>query len=253
MTDKRDKDLAKSIMQHFGISLQDIPRASALTPDFEFSLGNERYLVEMKTKGDDPEALEKFRQGLDKGGIVQESSPILPRNTLSSVIEEGVQQTAAQDPSRQAFRIVWLYCAGRDPQLHWERFFSTLYGAENLTSLELKSLAYCYYFYDSAFFRFKNDLDAAILTNSKSIKLCINSLSVKAEEFQKSALVEVLSNGLCNPPREEARTAGVMIADCDLDRKNTAAVLEYLKSKYKLTHLQVMTMNQFSGTMKIPE
>jgi len=46
---------------------------------------------------------------------------------------------------------------------------------------------------------------------------------------------------------------GVFIADCDISRKNPKEIIEYLKTKYSLNHLQRIEMKQHSGTVLLPE
>jgi hypothetical protein len=42
-----------------------------------------------------------------------------------------------------------------------------------------------------------------------------------------------------------------MIADYDFDRKDAEKVLDYLKKKYDLDHLQVMSLSVYSGIVSI--
>jgi hypothetical protein len=46
---------------------------------------------------------------------------------------------------------------------------------------------------------------------------------------------------------------GVLIADCTEDREEQSKVVDYLREKYHLNHLQVMAMTHYSGTMAIPK
>lgn len=250
--DEKEKALAREMMRHLGIELRDIPQNNTPTPDFAFEIVEDEFTIELKSKGDDSESEERFYNELEKGHVVSESTPILPRNKLDGVIGDGVGQMAKFDAENRKFRIIWLHCAGRKPDLHWRRFHATLFGSATLISLEKTSTLLCYYFYDSSFFRHRDSLDGAILsTPTGQFQLCINSLSPRADRFRSTELVRRAAAGLCDPTREEGRS-GALIADCMISRKNTADVLEYLKGKYSIGHLQEMTMNQFSGSIKFP-
>ncbi len=267
MNEEQFKPLAKEYFKEFlGIDLRDISRQNERTPDFETSIGIEKYTLELKIKGDDPIDIQSQEEQLRKGKIVKKVIPLSPRNTLSAIIEDGVDQLNEYDPNRNSFQIVWLHCEGQNPSLHWEKFHATLYGTEMLVSRDYNSMIQCYYFYDSSFFRWRNKLDGALLTKFENelvlngatteasegmkMQLCINSLSPRADLFRASELVKKFKKALCDPLREEIR--GAMIADCGFDRKMpNYEVIKYLKTKYKINHLQVMPVVNINVSAKL--
>ncbi len=238
------------MLKMFGIDLVDIPKRNAKTPDFEARVGNEVHLVELKIKGDDPQEIKDLEDQLKQGEIVTKVTPVAFRNTLSGIVKDAVDQMDTHDPNKKFFHIAWLHCSGQDPKIHWDRFHATLYGTDTLMSLRRDSLMLCYFFRDSAFFRWKESLDGAFLTTLEEGQLCINSSSPRATEFRRSEFVSRFSEALCDPQREQ--NEGALIADCDIDRKNTDALLTYLKSKYELDHLQVMSLSSITGIVAIP-
>lgn len=250
MNERQLKLFAKELFkEEFGIILKDIPPRNEPTPDFETSIGDDKYTLELKGKEDDPKNTQWQEELLEKGKVVTLTTPLNPRNTLSGIIEEAVNQLNGYDPLRNTFQIVWLHCGGKNSSIHWERFRSTLYGAETLVSRGRKSLIMCYYFHNSSFYRWKDKLDAAFLTTPEESQLCINSLSPRADLFRSSGLVKTLGQGLCDPAREGK--SGAMVADCDVDRKTLGGVLGYLKTKYKIDHLQVMSLTNINVSAKL--
>ncbi|MCI0330963.1 MAG: hypothetical protein L0196_08480 [candidate division Zixibacteria bacterium] len=268
MNEGQFKHLAKGFFKEFrDIDLRDIPQQDQRTPDFETSIGIERYTLELKIKDDDPKDIQNREELLKKGEIVKTTTLLSPRNTLSGIIEDGVNQLNEFDPSRNSFQIVWLHCEGQNPSIHWERFHATLYGTETLVSRGCGSMLWCYYYYDSSFFRYREKLDGALLTKFENelvlndataeasegmeVQLCINSLSSRADLFRRSELAKKLSQALCDPISEESR--GALIADCDFDRKIPIEIIKYLKTKYKISHLQVMPVNNINVSAKLED
>jgi hypothetical protein len=234
-----------------GFKVINIPSGKHdLTPDFEV-IGNRcKYTIELKIKNDDLNEILREREALSRGEIAERSIPVGPRNRLAGIIKKGVRQMSDYDPAGDSFRVIWLHSAGQDPCLHYKRFHSTLFGTENLVSLSLPHIITCYYFHESAFFRWRDSLDGALLTYENTAQLCINSLSNRAEQFRQSELVVNLSEGLCDPKLEESNDH-VMIVDCDIDRNESEKVLSYLRVKYHLNHLQTIPMVQHTGIIEL--
>lgn len=134
MIEEKDfKPIIKEIFRGLGFEAHELERRSnALTPDFEVIGKNSRYTVELKIKGDDLGEISDEAESLLSGQIVSKLIPIGPRNQLSRIIRDGVKQMLAHDPEGDSFRIIWLHSSGQDPDLHRERFLSTLYGIEKL-------------------------------------------------------------------------------------------------------------------------
>ncbi len=161
----------------------------------------------------------------------------------------------SHDPKGESFRVIWLHSAGKDPQLHYERFKATLFGTETLVSLGLRGIITCFYFNESAFYSWRESLDGAMLTylnnGELAAQLCINTHSPRVQQFRESELVLSMSKGLCDPDTLNGLDNNVMIADCSIDRGDPRAVLAYLQGKYGLDHLQDIPMQQHTGKILI--
>lgn len=251
------KPIAKWLLEHYGFEVIEIEENQGiLTPDFEVIGKSDNYTIELKEKGDDPDEISKDSDALFRGEFVTKSIPIGPRNTLGGIIREVVKQLIEHDPTVKSFRIIWLHSAGRDPYLHNMRLHSTLFGAEDLFSLHRPHTIKCYFFYESAFFSWRNYLDGAILTYTITdqiyAQLCINSLSPRVEQFRKSEIVASMSNGLCDPEKLAESNDNVMIADCDIDRSRPDLVKLYLQDRYGLDHLQTIPFKQITCSFTLP-
>ncbi|MFH1519331.1 MAG: hypothetical protein ABIE75_02030 [Candidatus Omnitrophota bacterium] len=252
MKDTYSKKVIKKVLKGFGLEARDIPRKSAKTPDFEVIGENSRYILEFKIKGDDIEEIKKDRKKLDTGEIVGQEISTGPRNRLYAVIAEGVRQINEYDPGHNTFHILWLHSSGRNDHLLNMRFHATLFGTQDLFSLGKKDLMTCYFFHESSFYSHQNALDGVILTYKNKLQLCVNTLSPHYKDFIKSNLYLVLSAGLCDP-RVLERKEEAMIADCDVDRKKSGEMLNFLKNKYSLEHLQTIDMKQISAMIAVPK
>jgi len=245
------KPVIREFLTELGMHVRDIPCRDSRTPDFELKDEHDTYIVELKIKSDDPVEIERDNSVLNSGRILEKAIPAGPRNRLYAVIKGGVEQFKEYDPKNDCYHVLWLHSEGRDPELLNTRFRSTLFGVQHLVSLEVPHLMTCYFFEESAFYAYRADLDAAILTYSDQLQLCVNTLSYRSTDFKKSGMYSLLSRGLCDPDnmREED---GVLIADCNEDRKDQGKVIDYLRKKYRLDHLQIMEMTQHSATVAVP-
>ncbi len=243
MNESEFRPIAKKLLNQLGFEVFDIDeKGDGQSPDFDVIGKNSRYTIELKIKGDDPVEIEKDETALKRGELVSKSIPIGPRNRLAGIIRKGVGQIFDHDPKKETHHVIWIHSAGEDPELHNRRFHSTLFGTEKLFSLRRDNVITCYYFHNSAFFSWRDFLDGAILTYLNNAQLCINTLSPSAEIFRRSELTLSMSNGLCDPEKLERQLDDVMIADCDIDRRNSEDILRYLQDKYKLDHLQTIPM-----------
>jgi hypothetical protein len=252
MNEDEFKPFIKSFLNELGLSVRDIPCQNSRTPDFDVASKNERYTIELKIKSDNPEEIKNDNEILSRGEVLSKATPTGPRNRLYAIIEDGVNQIKEHDPESNTFHILWLHSEGRDPNLLNMRFHATLFGTETLISIEKDYAMTCYFYEESAFFTHRPDLDGVILTYNDQLQLCVNTLSHKKEEFKKADLYRLLSKGLCDPDNMKT-DKGILIADCEIDRRNKMEVIEYLKAKYNLNHLQRIEMKQHSGMILLPE
>lgn len=256
MNENKFKPIAKKLLKQLGLDAHDIPRKDSKTPDFDVIGKNSRYTMELKIKGDDPEEIKQDSKALARGELVSKEIPTGPRNRLYAIIKEGVEQMEDYDSENKTFHVLWIHSTGHNVNLHNRRFYATLFGTQDFFSIRKESLITCYYFNESAFYSYRTSLDAAILTyfdkTELCFKLCVNSLSPQLKKFQQSDLYKSLPHGFHDPDILQ-RSEGIMIADCDIDRKEANKIIEYLQAKYKLDHLQTIDMKQHSAMMAVPK
>ena len=254
MTDDQLKQQVKTLLKEpFGLDAEDIAgHLGSRCPDLRVtSPRGDVTIVELKAKGDDPAELAREREALQQGGIVSRSVPMDRRNTLSGIIEDGVEQLRAYDGQDASFSVLWLHAWGRDADLLMDRFRATLYGTTNIIDMSVTRDTRTGFFIDfNDFHRYRGVLDGAVLSTANCCQLCINSLSSRAGQFRQSGFVAAFAAGLCDPEGLEGR-GEAYIADCDIDRRNRQQVMNYVRKKYGRERLLDLTLTKHSAIMSI--
>ena len=239
MSDRRIKDAISTFLRDHGFQVTQIAEGGQRTPDLLATCG-QRYLIEIKTKEDHPAANAERAKRLGAGEIVQSGAPFTPQNTMSRIVRDGVSQLEAHPVKERDFCLLWLLAIGSDLDAQYEQFLATLYGLSNVVGPDSQPLMPCYYLRDSAFFRWRDLLDGAIVGTLDTGELCINSYSQRADSLKGSSLAQVFGTAVTDPRQREAEGRGY-IADCDIDRHDEKGVLRYVQTKYGRPPL--MTMN----------
>jgi hypothetical protein len=240
MSDQAIKDAISAFLGDHGFHVTQIPESEWRTADLLATRG-ERYLIEIKTKEDDPAAISERAQGLGAGQIVESGAPFTPQNTMSRIVRHGVDQLDAHAAQERDFCLLWLLAVGSDLESQYEQFLATLYGLTNVVGPDSLPLMPCYYFRESAFFRWRNVLDGAIVGTLDKGELCINSYSPRADAFKNSSLAGIFGTAVRDPRQREAEGRGY-IADCDADRRDEQAILRYVQEKYGRPALMTMDL-----------
>lgn len=232
MTEQEVKDGVERVLYGWGFKVEKIPEDPVVpTPDL-LAIGDFRYVIEVKTKEDDPTEVSGRQQALREGRIVEISSAFVPRNTLSKIMKDGTRQLRSFAALRD-FSLLWLIARGADQTGQYEQFRSTLYGLTNVVGPDSNRFIRCYYLHDSAFYRWRADLDGAVISTLEGLgALCINSYSPRAEAFARSDFAARFGTAIVSPSSEEGRREAY-IADCEIDRRDEGAVLRYLCNKYR--------------------
>lgn len=252
MKETQFKSVIKNIFSTFGLICTDLPEVQGiLTPDFEVTGNRDKYTVELKIKSNDPLEQARETELLSKGELVSKSISIGPRNTLDGIVKSGVKQMAEYDSRGETYRIIWLHSTGNDHELLSIRFKSTLLGEEKLISMDLPNVITCYFFNESSFFSCRDNLDGAIVSSGTELQLWINPFSPRVDKFKNSELITKMTSGVCDPQKMADHSEDIMIADCDIDRKNVEGLLQYLQKKYTVRHLQVVKMEQHTGAIAL--
>lgn len=230
-----------------------ITETEVKTPDFCVTIDSETYLIEVKEKLDNPSTKKEMLSYLEDGELFETSLSLESTGSIEKIlsIANGQIKEAINDESY--FLITWIHCSGMHDKAIEEQIISTIYGSKYLWDNSEKGItARCYYFGHSRFFRYKNTLDAVIITNKDNMmQLCLNNYSPRYEKIKESKLAQVFIEGLLDPFVLDAEGKG-FLADTDIDRNDERKILDYLETKYNSDNLIVFPMDYHSVTALVP-
>jgi hypothetical protein len=167
------------------------------------------------------------------------------------VIENAIKQIRNLPPQASDFRLIWLHAEGARPKLQMQQFHGTLYGTTDIIDLEGPTRL-CYYFYHNELYKFRDELDGAIITAGEKGQLCLNNFSPRVASLRDSFLARsTFKDGICDPEALE-RDQGVYIADGPEDRQDSDAVLRFLQKKYGCTMIMKMDMGYYEFRTTLP-
>lgn len=182
-------------MKSWGFSVEKIPESNehkTKTPDFFVKDANHSYLIELKEKEDDLLELKHKSDVLKSGDIFGKSISVKRNNTVSGIIRDAYEQLEPYENSD--FRLAWLLATGDNQQAKFNQFVASFYGTTRLFTLDDVYHKPCYFFTDSDFFRYKNVLDAAIVSTTSEVRLLVNPFSPNYQIFKESKLFLITPN-----------------------------------------------------------
>src|SRR5258706_2637371 len=98
---------ARLLLEHWGVTVTDIPVSSEEESDFLASFEGCRLLIEEKTKFDDPERLKERGRILSQGEVYGSSTPIVRNNRLSGIVSKAAKQLQSSAELQHDFRLIW--------------------------------------------------------------------------------------------------------------------------------------------------
>jgi hypothetical protein len=243
----------KYFFESLGYTVEKIDEGNDESPDFLVFDDSSSYIVELKTKFVAEEVLAHRQKTLSEGEIHQVMEPLAPKNRFSGIIRKAQSQLNAHHLSGESFRVVWLLATGHLAEPAMEQFEATLYGSTTVCDWSDNSeCKTCFFFYNSDFYRYSDELDAAIVSTESGARLLLNPYSDKFEAIKISTLPAHLGTAVVDPIKLAA-DGDAYIIEGDVDRNDKQAVLKYLREKHNSEKILDMTMNFMSGTMAVPK
>jgi hypothetical protein len=249
-----EEEYVKAILEDKGAQVVLITRTSDRTPDFDVQFSGTRYIVEVKTREEDKARVQTRHETLARGEVHGESQELKRKNTISRIIDDGVEQlVTVTDPN--VHRIIWVHCGAPNGEAHKHQFFNAFYGATRLydiddTSYKVDGL----YSRDSDLFRYRALLDGAVITmeigdECQLFCLC-NNHSPNYQAFRVSPLAQAFPVGLYDPLQQEAAGEALVIRGT-FDRRRADAVSAHL---YQITGRRIYNIdfNMTSATIAVP-
>ncbi len=226
------EEAIKKRLEALSFGVERIPEDPKLsTPDLRATKDAEVYYFEVKTRTLDAE----LRSKMESVGIGKTESMLISldkQNWLSGDIkkaEEQLQSLAAPTD----FRVLW-YRVDSSPfvQDAREQLVSTLLGIRMVIEQRNgeERVHRCVYAGHADYWRYK-DIDGSIVEVDGLLNLIPNEFSPRREAFSRSALFGILREAAVDIQRLEENNL-CYIVEPSVDRKDDAAILASLRTKY---------------------
>jgi hypothetical protein len=245
-----EKEARLFFEESLGLRVTRVPGAPTKTADFLIDGDDPGYALEVKTRFDD----ENFLKELESGITTVRSRSLGYDRWGIDTAREARKQLSCVDPSHGRYWLLWfsINCLSSAEDMFGQAM-GTIYGIRQVVywdeATERTHGRDCLFVIPGVFERWQ-DIDGTIVTMGDAITLCINEFSNRAKPFQLSRLYQSFARiGVPVSPSDlEANRGFLSITDSTLDRRNEAAVSQYLSQKYNLSHMSVLDMKVHSAS-----
>ena len=179
------KALAKQILSNLGFRVEEIPEGNSRSADLAISDDTSAYHLEVKEKFESPSVATKRQECLARGDIYKQDDPLAHDNRISAILRDAQNQLDDTPNEADAFQLIWFHATGVDADLKYRQAFATFYGQVPLMTLKPRSDTMCFYFDYSTAFAMPT-IEALILTDHKTLQVCLNEFSHRADEFRRT-------------------------------------------------------------------
>lgn len=247
--------VAAQVLAAWGAKAEPLPTSTKEESDWLAELDGCRLLIEEKMKFDDPADQVARNAALAAGQIHGTTMPLAHNNRISGIVRKAAGQLSSTGIDVQHdLKILWFTGVDFNGEAKHYQFMSTLYGSTRIFELDRPQMRQCYFFRNSDFFRFREQLDGAVAAflngNTVTVKLCLNPYSLNWQALRDSPYAKQFKLGLIDPIAEEAANEAY-IADTDIPRNDEYAVLGYLEQKYGLKKAMNMDMSMASAAVRV--
>ncbi|MBE0377633.1 hypothetical protein [Pseudoalteromonas prydzensis] len=252
----REEDYIIDFFKAYDLKAEKIPESTEESPDFFIALGDEKILIELKTKIDSSDLIEKREEAFEKGEVYERMAVIGRNNAISKRIRKASSQLMSQKNKLNAdYCFVFLLADGQYRSEQLGVFETSLYGDKDIIHMGddfNKGIKKCYYYTNSDFFNNRSIIDGAFLLGGEFGRLCINSVSENYSSAIKSRFVETFRPGVLCPIEQESKGEAYLI-ETPIDRLDENALKNYLCDKYNLNKIVPFNWPQITVTSQIKE
>ena len=201
-------------------------------PDLRASKGGTSMLVEVKTREEDV----KLRAKMESVGVGETEAILVSldkHNSLSSEIEEANTQLETEAEVKD-LRLLWFRASrGLFVQNSHEQIGASLLGIRMVFGRRdgEEWARECVYAGYSDFFRFQS-IDGAMIEVDNELILIPNQFSPRRDTFSISPIYKMIRPAILDVQQGDHEGRFYVIDSSDVNRKDDAALLEYLRQKY---------------------
>lgn len=238
MTDESDIQLMQNLLIAAGLTVERIPECKKKRCDFRAWDRHEQYLIEVKGVHDDKHINAKLRNGKVYS---KPRSHVYSRRVDKSIRKsvKQIRETQKAAGIEDQLRIVVITVRTKyGSDVTARRILGTLYGTRyiiDLGSPHGRETTDCLYFAESAFFRHRRELDAAIVVDATGVMMLLNDHCSRIDRVRASSLGSFFAaRGALSAADALERAGRVFVVDRPVDRKDVDAVLNCVAGKYNL-------------------
>jgi len=130
------------------------------------------------------------------------------------------------------------------------RLKATLYGTQKLFCEQRPNIVTCHYFWNSSFFRFRDDLDGVVISRSDQAQLNLNDHSPRFHTFITSRLAAGFGEPIYHP-QQFLDDDDFMHHDSTVPRSSENEIVADLRVKYGIENIQTINLERHSEMMRI--
>lgn len=231
--DHQAKDFIIRLLESRNYKVVPIKETDSPTPDLFVSDKNHTYFIEIKTKFD--QSLYTSDVRLDK---------VHRLNRLSGIVKKGTKQLKSVQKD-ETINLIWFVVDPDDCELIYKQIQSTVYGIRIVVAKrnDISAIKHGYYVTYNDFFRYRDVLDGIALGEFNGFLL--NNHSPRFSVTKECHLIGEFGEAVLNPLDLEKHD-DIYVIDCDVDRHDESAVIQFLENKYGISIIEFTDFTRFS-------
>lgn len=203
--------ISEEFLLCLGFEVEKLPEPeNRKEADFLCKFGNASFLIEAKLKTDNHEALNEQHSVLSKGGVyVFEDQLGSYKQVTNSTLPQAIKQLQESKKHHICdFSFVLLLCYGINHITKKDKSIDQIFGRTFIMDgSDQKNNRHCYYYKRNDFYRYRDDLDGAIIGNIDDhgnifFDICLNTYSKNYDSLRVNALIEKYPHNILDPKEE---------------------------------------------------
>ena len=185
----------------------------------------------MKDKLEGESQAQERQEILAHGDLYKQSDWLAHNNRISGILLDARTQLKETPQAAGTYQLIWFHATGVDSDLKYRQAFATFSGLVPLIALNPREQGTtdCFYFDYSAAINMPT-VDALILTDSKTLQVCLNEFSHREAEFRETRLCRTFleMDGVIDPVAM-ASEGRIISCRADVSRRNDEDIIKALQ------------------------
>jgi len=241
---------AFNVLSNTGLEIEIVPTGKNKSPEFLINGDECGYAVEVKTRRDSEAWGKSLRE---KGEAFISRSTSFGRWAFD-VSRDAIKQLNSVDQGHERWWVLWfsIECNAATESM-FQQAIGTLLGVRQILEFDTEKMWDCIYAKPGVFERFRK-VTAVVVTDRDKITLCVNELADNYDTFTHSIVYKTF-NKIAPPVHvsDLSKNRNFFIVDPKkVDRKDDAALSNYLARKYNLKRTLFLDMKEHTASVLSP-